>query len=342
MEEAKKMEPKEIILPQAVGEHVVQVKKSNVKKDKIALVGFAPSSLYEVNDLDETWEAMGMNELYKLGMKEMVPPNQKLLDLGKFTEWIEIHSRGFDKSGKAYCDDVNVNTPQGAAHIMNLNAMPFTVWMREVDMKKYNDVKNAKGFPFEKIVNFFGRKYFTNTVSWMLGLVLVRCFEACGIDTSKPCWEAVKGNYDKLKAWPYKKIGIWGVDMQVGWYQRSNGDAALQNEYASQRPSCEWVMGIVDGLRMAGVDVELIVPSKSALLKKYSLYGFEEIDPALSQMKIDGIERLDFLVKQEENLRNNINSMSAHFNAELGKLNTQLMVLRGNKAECEMQLSAID
>lgn len=325
-----------------VVEKVVQIKKSDVKKDKIALVGFAPSTLYDVNDLDETWEVMGMNELYKLGLKEMIPPGQPLLNLAKFTEWIEIHSRGFDAKGKALCDDVNINVPQGKAHIANLNNMPFPVWMRGVDMKKYNDVKNAKEFPFEKIVNFFETKYFTNTVSWMLGLVVLRAFEACGIDTSKPCAQAIKGNHDKLKAWPYKKIAVLGVDMAVGWAKRSNGDDALQNEYASQRPSCEYFIGLIKGLRMAGIDTEIYIPKKSSLIKKYSMYGFEELDPVVNDIRTDMLERYDFVMTQEKNLLNNINSMSAHFNSELQKMQGQLIATKGTRAEIELQLTHFD
>jgi hypothetical protein len=340
--EIKVEDLKGVALPPQLGEKVVQIKKSNVKKDKIALVGFAPSTLYEVNDLDESWHAMGMNELYKLGMKEMLPPGQPLLDLARFDSWMEIHSRGFDAKGKALCDDVNVQTPQGAAHIANLNAMPFPVYMRGVDMEKYKDVKNAIAFPFEEITHFFDTKYFTNTVSWMLGLVVLNCFKECGIDTSKPCAEAIKGNIEKLKNWPIKKIAVMGVDMMVGWAKRSNGDDALQNEYASQRPSCEYFIGLVKGLQMAGVDTEIYIPKKSSLLKKYSMYGFEELDPIVNDIRTDILERYDFIVQQEKNLTNNLNAMMQHFQNEQAKLTNQLFILKGTKSEVELNMSHFD
>lgn len=327
-----------------IQENVIQVKKSDVKKDKIAFVGFAPSTLYEVNDLDETWDVMGMNELYKLGMPQLVPPGSPILNLSKFTYWMEIHSRAFDKNGKCYCDDVNTKTPQGKAHIENLNQMPFPVYMRKKDMEVWNDVKSAVAFPFEEITNFFEMKYFTNTVSWMIGWAVYENLKGAGVDVSKPASEAIKGMDIKEinKKLKWKKIAIYGVDMAVGWYKRSNGDAALQNEYASQRPSCEALIGWVKGMRMAGMDIDIYIPPKSSLMKKYSLYGFEDVNPELGQQKIDMIERLDFLDKQKTNLTNNMNAMFHHYQSEINKMKEQQLVLQGTISECEMQLSHLD
>lgn len=321
---------------------VIEVSKV-VKKDKVAFVGFAPTTLYLANDLDESWEVWGINELYQLGIPEVAKQVGKALDNKKFTRWIEIHSRAKDKQGKAYCDDVNIETPQGKNHISNLNNMPFPVYMRAEDIAKFNDVKNAVPFPYKEIVNFFGRKYFTNTISWMIGLAVYEAFQECGIDVSKPCTEAIKGNQDKLKNFKWKKIAIYGVDMAVGWYKRSNGDDALQNEYASQRPSCEWAIGIVDGLKMAGVDVEIIIPSKSSLLKKFSLYGFEDVDNSeVNQMKIDKLERLDFVENRLQQIKLQAANLQGQANKQLADLNQQLLVLQGTKQEIELQLSSCD
>jgi len=320
-----------------------EVKAEIKKRDKLALVGFAPSTLYEVNNCDDTWEAWGMNELYQLGIPEVAKNVGKTLNNDKFTRWIEIHSREKDKQGKAYCDDVNIETPQGKNHIANLNNMPFPVYMRAHDIAKFNDVKNAVAFPYKEIVNFFGRKYFTNTVAWMLGLALLEAFKELGIDTSKNCGEAMKGNADKLKNFKWKKIAIYGVDMAVGWAKRSNGDDALQNEYASQRPSCEWVIGIAEGLRMAGVDIEIIIPTKSSLLKKFSLYGFEDVDnPEINQHKIDMEERRDFVANRTEQLRALATKLQTEANAQINQITQQLLVLQGTIQEIDLQTSACD
>jgi len=85
-------------------------------------------------------------------------------------------------------------------------------------------------YPVDEITERFGR-YFTNTVSWMLALAI---------------HEGVA------------EIALWGVDM------------AQDTEYAVQRPSCEYFIGVAVG---AGIAVH--VPEASDLLKTRRLYGFE-------------------------------------------------------------------
>ena len=337
---------KQVVRPYDLEKYVKEtVKKEpnkNVKKDKVAIIGFAPSTLYMANDLDESWEVWGMNELYQLGIPDVAKQAGKMLDNTKFTRWFELHSRAKDKNGVAYCDDVNIETPQGKNHIANMNTMPFPVYMREVDIKKFNDVKNAVAFPYQEIVKFFGRKYFTNTVSWMLGYALYEGFQKCGIDVTKPCSEAIKGNQDKLKNYPIKEILVAGVDMAVGWAKRSNGQDALQNEYASQRPSCEWVIGIVDGLQMAGVDIKITIPKKSSLLKKFSLYGFEDLEEETNQIRLDLMERLEFINSRIELVKKQAETIQTNANQQISNLNSQLLVMQGTKQEIELNFSAWD
>ena len=54
-------------------------------------------------------------------------------------------------------------------------------------------------------------------------------------------------------------IGIWGVDME------------LSSEYGHQRPSCEYFVGIADGL-----GIEMIVPERSDICKARKLYAFQD------------------------------------------------------------------
>lgn len=85
-------------------------------------------------------------------------------------------------------------------------------------------------YPKDEIVDRFGR-YFTNTVSWMIALAI---HEGAS------------------------EIGVWGVDM------------ADDTEYAHQRPSCEYFLGLA-----VGAGITLHVPDTSDLLKTSVLYGFE-------------------------------------------------------------------
>lgn len=101
-------------------------------------------------------------------------------------------------------------------------------------------ITNAVAYPREHVIRKYGR-YFTNTVSWMIALALEM---------------------------GYKKIGVYGVDM------------AQDSEYASQRPSCEYFIGVARGL---GVEVE--IPRTSDLLKNPFLYGYEDGGELTAKMR---------------------------------------------------------
>jgi len=97
--------------------------------------------------------------------------------------------------------------------------------------QKWPSIQNSIVYPVQKVIKQFGR-YFTNTISWEIALAL---FEG------------------------FKEIYIYGVDMAVG------------SEYAHQRPSCEYFIGIARGM---GVNV--VLPDEADLLKTRFLYGFEQ------------------------------------------------------------------
>lgn len=82
---------------------------------------------------------------------------------------------------------------------------------------------------------FRGNRYFTNTVSWMIATALLH----------RPA-----------------AIGVWGVEMEV--------DHVTNQEYGQQRPSCEYWIGLAEGL-----GVEFWLPESCMLLKTTRLYGVE-------------------------------------------------------------------
>ncbi len=93
----------------------------------------------------------------------------------------------------------------------------------------------AVAFPKAKVNEFFGR-YFNNSISWMIA-------------------HAIAENATELH--------IYGVDMATG------------TEYASQRPSCEYFLGMA-----VGMGIKVHVPNESDLLKVTAMYGAED-DSAL-------------------------------------------------------------
>ncbi len=105
------------------------------------------------------------------------------------------------------------------------------IYMQEV----VKEIPAAVLYPKSKAVEVFGT-YFNNTVSWMIALALL---------------EGVK------------ELGIFGVDMAC--------DGVGENsEYAHQRPSCEYMIGIA-----IGRGVPVTVPDQADLLKARRLYGFD-------------------------------------------------------------------
>jgi len=86
-------------------------------------------------------------------------------------------------------------------------------------------------FPKSEVLRGVPRPYFTNTVSWLLA------------------YAGVLGA---------SEVGVYGVDM------------ALDEEYAHQRPSCEYFIGWLEG-RGCRVDI----PDRSDLCKSRRLYGFD-------------------------------------------------------------------
>jgi len=116
-------------------------------------------------------------------------------------------------------------------------------------------------YPLDDVVNFFTSKgltldlcrYITNTISYEIVLAIVLGF---------------------------KEIGVWGVDMAIG------------TEYESQRPSCEYWLGVASGL-----GIKVIIPSQADLLKTRFMYGFEEKQQDLWAEKVEKI-RVDMKVKR--------------------------------------------
>ncbi len=98
------------------------------------------------------------------------------------------------------------------------------------------DWPTAYAYPKDAILETFkhlsGGRYLTNSISWMIAMAIAE---------------------------GATHIAIYGVDMAQG------------TEYAAQRPSCEYWLGIAEG---AGIKVYL--PETSDLLKCGSLYGAED------------------------------------------------------------------
>ena len=106
------------------------------------------------------------------------------------------------------------------------------------------EVPTSVEYPIERMKAQFG-DYFTNSISYML---------AMAIDEG------------------YQVIHVYGVDM------------AQDTEYGTQRPSCEYFLGIARGR-----GIETYVPKTSDLLKVRWMYGYQDEEQSAFRMRLDEI-----------------------------------------------------
>ena len=197
-------------------------------KTKIAIVGFTPTRR-EAPWLDPTWRVWGINNLH------VYVPEHVNADA-----WFDLHEQSLIRQD-----------PQHVA------------WLRETCVPVYmwdpqDDFPSSRAYPKDEVLKRFGRRYFTNSISWMVALALLEGVE---------------------------ELAIVGVDM------------AQDSEYAAQRPSCEWIIGMAEGL-----GVKVYIPEASDLLKTSVLYGAEPdaMRAKLLDRKKDMEERYNELLAQHK------------------------------------------
>lgn len=106
---------------------------------------------------------------------------------------------------------------------------------------------DAEVLPSAMLMTRFPRQYFTNTVSWMMAMAI----------------------YENAS-----EIGLWGVNME------------LDTEYGEQRPSCEYYIGLCDGLAAVGaMDAPVHLPEGSTLLRTAWQYGIEDPPPIVAALR---------------------------------------------------------
>lgn len=107
--------------------------------------------------------------------------------------------------------------------------------------KHFDDIPNSLPFPKDTIVEKYGN-YFTNTISWQVALA---------IDVG------------------FREIHLYGVNM------------ANDEEYASQRPSVEYFIGLARGM-----GIKVYIPDQSDICKSWLLYGFDDEQATIIHKRI--------------------------------------------------------
>lgn len=215
-------------------------------KKKVAIVGFAPSTMLDVRPLfdDPDLEVWGLNQIY-LPFPLMAQ---------RADRWFQIHHQhDFDAAVRDH------KHGDWLAQWSQQTGRP--IYMQQ----KFPNIPTSVVLPVDYIIGKYGR-YFTNSISWEIVTAIDEGFE---------------------------EIFIYGVDM------------AQDSEYESQRPSCEYFIGLARGM---GIKVH--IPDKSDLLKTLWLYPIEPESPMwikCESRRRELQQRINELYANEMQLRDNRN-----------------------------------
>ena len=123
----------------------------------------------------------------------------------------------------------------------------------------YDEIPNSVAYPYDEIKKRFHldamgpNLYVTNTITWMILLAIHQ---------------------------GYTDISLYGVHM------------SHDTEYAYQRSSCSWALGIIHGMMLEGKPYRLHIAEQSSLLKAEYEYGFDEPTKAMQylQGRLEGLQ----------------------------------------------------
>jgi len=141
-------------------------------------------------------------------------------------------------------------TPAHGGYYQWLTQQERPVYLRDEPPAEF---KNGKRFPLNEILQHFqnlaGQMYLTNSVSMEIALALYEH------DTGER---------------KVSDLGLWGVDMAQHGFAKGGHNGPFTSEYASQRPSVEYWLGLVEGR-----GIKIHIPPQSDILKCACVYGYQ-------------------------------------------------------------------
>lgn len=162
------------------------------RTDKVAIVGFAPSSMRLAPYADESWEIWTLNNIYAS------------FDIPRWDRWFELH-RNFREYPAMHDARMDVESlVKGDARPV-VKSVHHLDWLQQQAPERpiyfvepQEDIPAAVPYPLEELKAWCQQHefaaYFTNSISYMIAMAIAE---------------------------GYKTIGIWGVDMAAeGEYQQ--------------------------------------------------------------------------------------------------------------------------
>lgn len=250
---------------------------------RIDIVGFT-EHWTEARFGDPTVTIWGMNDFWRVGTPE---------HLGRIDAWFDMHQAE------------TRHLKPGAREWLAQWTKPY------VTPDGDTTAPNSVIYPIGEITRTFGTEYFTNTVAFQIALAALILRPQ--LETYKHAMNqaaadgATEDDLARLQTELQPEIGVFGVDM------------AADSEYGFQRPSCEYLIGWVQGL-----DFRVTLPTGSDLLKVSEMYGYGN-GALIGKME----HRRMWLSGKSQELTGRRNQLVA----ELGQVDNAIAEIRGALAE---------
>lgn len=238
---------------------------------KVAIIGTAPGSRAVAPFEDPEWNIWACSQ----GNQGVLP---------KVDAWFELHTVSFFTAAE--------NRAWGIPYLQWLKSQTFPVYMQE----KNDAVPGAIVFPYRKLIDIFGRNWFTSSVAWMMAYALIRMKEGDVIGLFGVDMAAAEEHHTAQRSGIYRFIEIArerGVEVTTPFesdlgqptplygycestrmgrkmYHRMGEIVALRGQLAAQREKIALEIAFADGaLNQAqwvartfldGIDAELDMP----------------------------------------------------------------------------------
>jgi hypothetical protein len=122
-----------------------------MKKNKVAIVGFAPSTRDLAPYGSEDFEVWVLNEWHTF-----------IKDANNITRWFELHQR-----------ETVLESFRDPNYITKLKESTIPIYM----VDKFDDIPMSVKYPLDELIEKLGTRYFTNSISYMLAMAISEGYE---------------------------------------------------------------------------------------------------------------------------------------------------------------------
>lgn len=237
------------------------------KRSKVAIVGFCNSNRDGAPYNDPEFEIWGLNRGY--------------IFMPRADRWFEMHGRHIYAS----------ETRRAKRHVEWLNSFQGPVYMHQA----FEEVKQCEVFPLKKLGAHFGANVFRTGATIKEGKRKGFLAPAPERNTAEEPYLAASITYEIALAIyeGFEEIALYGIDLNT------------DSEYAWQKPSVEYFLGVA-----AGRGIKVVLPDNCPLLKG-TLYGRGYLSERPQFMSYDQLNvRMKALQKEQDQRQQELAALS--------------------------------